>query len=101
MELKLWHSKNEEPNNFEHCLINYGGERYIDFDLVIYNKSDKSFVTANYPHPTGRKAKFVSIIDNVTVIEDVYRNMRDKIKLSDIVCWCRLSDLVLIKEDKE
>ena len=87
VDFKLWHSKNEEPNNFEHCLINYGGERYIDFDLVIYNKSDKSFVTANYPHPTGRKAKFNSI-DNGLVIENY------------LTCYMFFGGTMIIKRDR-
>ena len=87
----------------EHCLISFGGEKYIDFELVFYDSSEKCFLTFPYPHPTEQKIKCHSI-DNGIIEEAIYKNMRDKIKLSDIVGWCRLSDLVNIdnaKEDKE
>lgn len=93
--VSVWHNASEEPNDMSHCLIFYGKkndiDHYLHYEPVIYNKKEKMFVTASFPHPTGYKVEQKSI-DGGCVAE-VYKNRRDRISISDITQWCYLCDL--------
>ena len=88
----LWNDSVKEPDDREHCLLHYGGNKYCDFELAFYNAKDKCFMTENYPHPTDYKVE-QHAIDGGVVVER-YKNKRDKISISDVVRWCKLSDLI-------
>jgi len=91
---KVWHNASEEPADKSHCLIFFGDKdeigHYLYYEPVLYNKQEKVFVTAQYPHPTGYKVEQKSI-DGGCVAE-VYKNQRDRIQIADITEWCYLND---------
>ena len=82
----IWHDSSEEPDDRSHCIVSYGGDKYVDFELVFYTANNKCFITESYPHPTER------IIEGETIA--THKCERDRIPLTDVVKWCYLSDLI-------
>lgn len=99
----VWHERMEEPEERAHCLIRFDCSSkptsYLNFELVLYNKTGKKFVTEVYPHPTGYNIEQRTLEGGI--MTEVHKNRRDCIPISDIHSWAYLEDLLPTEGYKE
>lgn len=93
---QLWHTPKEEPIDRSHCLINYGGNTYLDFELAFYNAKRQCFITAPYPHDTGYKVTEKSFEGGATAA--VWKAQSDAIDMFIVKRWAYLSDILPLEE---